>query len=43
MLNNSSVIVHTNKIYDNYSILLPLNDNVKLSNLDNMIVEFVEW
>jgi hypothetical protein len=42
MLNNSSVIVHTNKIYDNYSILLPLNDNVKLSNLDNMIVEFVE-
>ena len=42
MLNNSSVIVHTNKIYDNYSILLPLNDNVKLSHLDNMIVEFVE-
>ena len=42
MLNNSSVIVHTNKIYDNYSILLPLNDNIKLSNLDNMIVEFVE-
>ena len=42
MLNNSSVIVHTNKIYDNYSVLLPLNDNVKLSNLDNMIVEFVE-
>ena len=42
MLNNSSVIVHTNKIYDNYSILLPLNDNVKLSNFDNMIVEFVE-
>ncbi len=42
MLNNSSVIVHTNKIYDNYSILLPLNDNVKLSNLDNLIVEFVE-
>ncbi len=42
MLNNSSVIVHTNKIYDNYSILLPLNDNVKLSNLDSMIVEFVE-
>ena len=42
MLNNSSVIVHTNKIYDNYSMLLPLNDNVKLSNLDNMIVEFVE-
>ncbi len=42
MLNNSSVIVHANKIYDNYSILLPLNDNVKLTNLDNMIVEFVE-
>ncbi len=42
MLNNSSVILHTNKIYDNYSTLLPLNDNVKLSNLDNMIVEFVE-
>mgnify|MGYP006060378209 FL=1 len=42
MLNNSSVIVHTNKIYDNYSILLPLNDNVKLSDLNNMIVEFVE-
>ena len=42
MLNNSSVIVHNNKIYDNYSILLPLNDNIKLSNLDNMIVEFVE-
>ena len=42
MLNNSSVIVHTSKIYDNHSILLPLNDNVKLSNLDSMIVEFVE-
>ena len=42
MLNNSSVILHTNKIYDNYSILLPLNDNVKISNLNNMIVEFVE-
>ena len=42
MLSNSSVIVHTNKVYENYSILLPLNDNLKLNTLDNMIVEFVE-
>ena len=42
MLSNSSVIVHTNKIYDNYSILLPLNDKVKLNALNNLIVEFAE-
>ena len=42
MLNNSSIIVHTNEIYDNYSVLLPLNENIKLANLDNLTVEFVE-
>mgnify|MGYP000545164857 CR=1 FL=1 len=42
MLNNSSVIVHTREVYDNYSVLLPLNDNIKLANLDKMVVEFVE-
>ncbi len=42
MLSNSSLIVHVDKIYDNYSILLPLNDNVKLDNLNSLIVEFVE-
>ena len=42
MLNNSSIIVHTNEIYDNYSVLLPLNDNIKLANLNDMIVKFVE-
>ena len=42
MLNNSSIIVHTKEVYDNYSILLPLNENLKLANLDKMIVEFVE-
>jgi hypothetical protein len=42
MLSNSSVIVHTREVYDNYSVLLPLNENLKLANLDNMIVEFVE-
>jgi hypothetical protein len=42
MLNNSSVIVHTREVYDNYSVLLPLNENLKIANLDNMTVEFVE-
>ena len=42
MLSNSSVIVHANNVYENYSILLPLNDNIKLATLDNLIVEFVE-
>tara|TARA_B110001450_G_C17299455_1_gene350817 strand:- start:45 stop:587 length:543 start_codon:yes stop_codon:yes gene_type:complete len=42
MLSNSSVIVHANKIYDNYSILLPLNEKVKLNTLNNLIVEFAE-
>ena len=42
MIGNSSVIVHANKIYENYSILSPLNDKVKLNILDNLIVEFVE-
>ena len=42
MLNNSSVIVHTKEVYDNYSVLLPLNENLKLANLNKMIVEFVE-
>jgi len=42
MLSNSSVILHANNVYENYSILLPLNDNIKLATLDNLIVEFVE-
>ncbi len=42
MLNNSTAIVHTNNIYDNYSTLLPLNDNVKLTTMNNLIVKFVE-
>ena len=42
MLSNSSVIVHANNVYENYSILLPLNDNIKLATLDNLVVEFVE-
>ena len=42
MLNNSSIIVHTREVFDNYSVLLPLNENLKLANLDKMIVEFVE-
>ena len=42
MLNNSSVIVHTDDVFDNYSTLLPLNDNIKLTNLNNLIVKFLE-
>ena len=42
MLNNSSIIVHTREVFDNYSVLLPLNENLKLANLDKLIVEFVE-
>ena len=42
MLSNSSVIVHANNVYENYSILLPLNDNIKLATLNNLVVEFVE-
>ena len=42
MLSNSSVIVHSTEIFENYSVLSPLNDNVKLNSLDNLIVEFVE-
>jgi hypothetical protein len=42
MLSNSSVIVHTSKIFENHSILLPLNDNIKISTLNNLIVEFTE-
>ena len=42
MISNSSVILHTNKIYENYSILSPLNDKIKLNNLNNLIVEFAE-
>ncbi len=42
MLNNSTVIVHTNDIFENYSTLLPLNDNVKLTTMKNLIVKFVE-
>ena len=42
MLNNSSIILHTKEVYDNYSVLLPLNENLKLANLDKMIVVFVE-
>ena len=42
MLSNSSVIVHSTEIFENYSVLSPLNDNVKLNSLDNLIVEFTE-
>ncbi len=42
MLNDSVLIVHTDDVFDNYSTLLPLNDNVKLTNLNNKIVKFVE-
>ena len=42
MLNNSTVIVHTNDIFENYSTLLPLNDNVKFTSMNNLIVKFVE-
>ena len=42
MLNDSILIVHTNDVFDNHSTLLPLNDNVKLTNLNNKIVKFVE-
>ena len=42
MINNSSIIVHTDNIFDNYSTVLPLNDNVKLTTMNNMIVKFVE-
>jgi hypothetical protein len=42
MLSNSSVIVHTSKIFENHSILLPLNNNIKINTLDNLIVEFTE-
>ena len=42
MLNNSVIIVHTDDIFDNHSTLLPLNDNIKLTNLNNKIVKFVE-
>ena len=42
MLNDSILIVHTEDVFDNYSTLLPLNDNVKLTNLNNKIVKFVE-
>ena len=42
MLNNSILIVHTDDVFDNHSTLLPLNDNIKLTNLNNKIVKFVE-
>ena len=42
MLSNSSVVLHAESIGENNSKLLPLNDNVKLDSLDNLIVEFVE-
>jgi len=42
MLSNSSVILHAEFIGKNKSKLLPLNDNIKLETLDNLIVEFVE-
>ena len=42
MLSNSSVILHAEFIGKNNSKLLPLNDNIKLETLDNLIVEFVE-
>ena len=42
MLSNSSVILHADFIGENNSKLLPLNDNIKLERLNNLIVEFVE-
>ena len=42
MLNDSILIVHTEDVFDNYSTLLPLNDNVKLTNLNDKIVKFAE-
>ena len=42
MLNNSILIVHTDDVFDNHSTLLPLNDNIKITNLNNKIVKFVE-
>ena len=42
MLNNSVLIVHTENVFDNHSTLLPLNDNIKLTNLNNKTVKFVE-
>ena len=42
MLNDSILRVHTEDVFDNYSTLLPLNDNVKLTNLNDKIVKFVE-
>ena len=42
MLSNSSVILHADFIGKNNSKLLPLNDNIKLETLDNLVVEFVE-
>ena len=42
MLNNSVLIVHTENVFDNHSTLLPLNDNIKLTNLKNKTVIFVE-
>jgi len=42
MLNDSILIVHTDDVFANHSTLLPLNDNVKLTNLNNKIVKFVE-
>ena len=42
MLNDSILIVHTEDVFDNHSTLLPLNDNVKLTNLNDKIVKFVE-
>ena len=42
MMNNSTAIVHVNKIFDNYSTLLPLNDDIKLATMNNLVVKFVE-
>ena len=42
MLNNSVLIVHTENVFDNHSTLLPLNDSIKLTNLNNKTVKFVE-
>jgi len=42
MLNNSALIVHTENVFDNHSTLLPLNDNIKITNLNNKTVKFVE-
>ena len=42
MLDSNMIVLQTVSIGANQSKLMPLNDNVKLENLNNLIVEFVE-